>query len=248
MSPAVTESPTAFHPLVRAALGRAGLPTDEPGPDLLARFLQTLLDANRRFNLTRITAPAEAVQRHIVEPLAGWARIAPDLPPGPLLDVGSGGGAPGIPLAIAAPQRPVTLLEARGRKAAFLRTAAAALPLPNVTVAEARAETFAHGPARESFALATTRALAPLPIALELLLPFVTPGGLALIYAGPALPRQLAAVAALTEELGGEPLTALPLRWPGAERALFLGLVRKRRPTPARYPRRPSRLRRPRGP
>ncbi len=115
--------------------------------------------------------------------------------PGGIVDVGSGGGSPGIPLAVALPKRPVTLLEAQRRKCDFLRTYAAALP--NVEVVWGRAE---EQPV-EAFGVALAKALAKPPVAAELCLPLVGEGGIAVLWIGETADED--AVAAVASQLAG---------------------------------------------
>src|SRR5207237_6190422 len=98
--------------------GRAGLSLTETQHSLLCRYLDLLLDANRRMNLTRITDRSVAEVQHVGDALT----LLPLLPVGPhrLADVGTGGGVPGIPLAVARPDARVVLIESRKEKAAFL--------------------------------------------------------------------------------------------------------------------------------
>src|SRR5204862_175295 len=101
---------------------------------------------------------------------------------GPVVDVGSGGGAPGIPLAVALPEREVTLLEANGRKCEFLRRWAP----PNARVVQGRAEEQAV----DEYDVAVAKALAPPPVAAEWCLPLVRPGGAAILWVGPTADRE----------------------------------------------------------
>lgn len=163
------------------------------------------------------------------------------LPPGPLrlIDVGSGGGLPGLPLKIARPELRLTLLEANHRKAAFLVQAAAKLGLEGVEVVAERAEIAGRDPRyREAFDVATARALAPLPVLVELCLPLVAVGGrlLAMKTEGGA---EVAAAAAAIRRLGGQ----LEEVGVAASEARSLGrvvVVAKIAPTPAEFPRRPG--------
>jgi 16S rRNA (guanine527-N7)-methyltransferase len=141
---------------------------------------------------------------------------------GPIVDVGSGGGAPGIPLASALPDRYVTLLEANGRKCAFLREAAR--EFSNVTVVQGRAEEHET----DSFGVAVAKALAPPPVAAEWCLPLVAPGGAAVLYVGPS--ADAPAVSRVSERLAGAP----------AEETPGLLVLRKLEPTPTGFPRRPG--------
>src|SRR5215467_8287357 len=150
-----------------------------------------------------------------------------------LVDVGSGGGMPGIPLKIARPDLRVVLVEADRRKAAFLVHAAAELHLDVEVVAE-RAETAGRGPLREAFDVAVCRALAPMPALAELCLPFVRVGGRLL-----AMKAQVEDAAEAIETLGGG--RALVAAAPSAarERGVVV-VVPKVAPTPDAYPRRPG--------
>lgn len=179
--PAPIPAPPAFE-AAATALGLAF----EPGErDQLAMYLGYLFDANRRFNLTRITDPEDAWTRHVLDSLSLLPWIQ-ELGATSLIDVGSGGGLPGIPLAIAAPHLSVTLLEATGKKARFLEEVAAALGLSNVTVVCERAETLGHDRAqhRERYDVVTARAVGRLPVLAELTVPFARRGGLILAIKG----------------------------------------------------------------
>ena len=141
---------------------------------------------------------------------------------GSIVDVGSGGGAPGIPLAAALPERQVTVLEANGRKCAFLREAAR--EFPNVTVVHGRAEE----QETDRFGVAVAKALAPPPVAAEWCLPLVAPGGAAILYVGPS--ADVAAASRVSGLLGGGP----------AKQAPGLLVLPKLEPTPPGFPRRPG--------
>jgi 16S rRNA (guanine527-N7)-methyltransferase len=146
---------------------------------------------------------------------------------GAIVDVGSGGGAPGIPLAVAFPEREVTLIEAQRRKADFLRLEAAAFP--NVQVVWGRAEEQEV----DRFGVAVAKALAPPPVAAEWALPLVAPGGAAIVFAGTAA-EDLTRVA---EALNASPPEVHPV--PGSRDRRLL-VFRKLGPTPPGFPRRPG--------
>jgi 16S rRNA (guanine527-N7)-methyltransferase len=137
---------------------------------------------------------------------------------GAIVDVGSGGGAPGIPLALALPEREVVLLEANGRKCEFLRAWAPA----NARVVQGRAEE----QETDWAGAAVAKALAPPPVAAEWLLPLVRPGGVAVLYVGPSAEPE--SVARVAEQLNAE-------LEEGPEGLLVL---RKLGPTPDGFPRR----------
>jgi 16S rRNA (guanine527-N7)-methyltransferase len=150
-----------------------------------------------------------------------------------VVDVGSGGGMPGIPLKIARPELRVVLVEADRRKAAFLVHAAARLELDVEVVAE-RAETAGRGPLRETFDVAVCRALAPMPALAELCLPFVRVGGRLLAMKG-----QVEEASAAIACLGGGPAEIVPAPSPAREHGVVV-VVPKLTPTPDAYPRRPG--------
>ncbi|HZO49682.1 MAG TPA: RsmG family class I SAM-dependent methyltransferase [Gaiellaceae bacterium] len=185
--------------------------------DLLERWLAALLETP---GLTALRDPGAARRVLLDDALAGAGIVARF--DGPVVDVGSGGGTPGIPLAAALPGRSVTLLEAERRKAAFLERWAA--ELPNVRVVRGRAE---EQPT-DAFGVAVAKALAPPPVAAEWCLPLVRPGGAVVLWVGPS--AETARVRAVAERLAGR-LVQSP---PG-----FL-VLRKLGPTPAGFPRRPG--------
>src|SRR5579864_2246171 len=155
-----------------------------------------------------------------------------------VVDVGSGGGLPGLPLKIARPDLSMTLVEADQSKAAFLVKACASLGLRDVDVVARRAEEVGRDPLhREKFDLAVARALAPMPVLIELCLPLVRVGGR--LLAQKTEKEDVDAARHAIELLGGSLLgsSAAPS---GARRMGTVVLVEKIRPTPGAYPRRPG--------
>ena len=154
-----------------------------------------------------------------------------------LVDVGSGGGLPGLPLKIARPDLELTLIEANRRKAAFLEHAAATLELSGVRVVTARAEDAGRDPAlRERFDVAVARALAEMAVLAELCLPLVRVGGRLLAMKAAAQAEVAAALPAL-EVLGGELAGVFDAPTALRDRGQIV-VVRKVSPTPAEFPRR----------
>jgi 16S rRNA (guanine527-N7)-methyltransferase len=155
-----------------------------------------------------------------------------------VVDVGSGGGLPGIPLKIVRPELELTLIEADQAKAAFLVHACAVLGLDGVQVVARRAEEAGHDPRlRETFDVAVARALAPMPVLAELCLGLVRVGGRLLAQKTGA--EDLAGAARAIEVMGGV-LTAIHASPSVARRGGTVVVVDKIRPTPAAYPRRPG--------
>jgi 16S rRNA (guanine527-N7)-methyltransferase len=156
-----------------------------------------------------------------------------------LVDVGSGGGLPGLALKLARPELQLTLIEVNRRKAAFLTHATAVLGLKDVEVVANRAEEAGRDPRlRDTFDVATARALAPMPVLAELCLPFVRPGGRLLAMKAGA-DAELEAAGPALKALNAKPAEVVPA--PSAARSLGrVFVVRKLGPTPDAYPRRPG--------
>ena len=148
---------------------RLGIALSATQTERLCGHLELLSKWNRRFNLTAITDLDDMLVRHLLDSLA----IAPFVRGGSLLDVGSGGGFPGVPLAIVNPRLNVTLLDSRGKRVEFLRSAVAALDLGNVSVVKRRVEDYR--PASKFDTLAT-RAFASLARTLKLTAGLHRPG------------------------------------------------------------------------
>lgn len=158
---------------------------------------------------------------------------------GPVVDVGSGGGFPGLVVAIVREDWDVALVESLEKRAALLSEMATALGLTNVTVHAARAEQAGRGPLRDSAGLVTARAVAELRELLEYTAPFAAPGGVLALPKGSGLPAEVDAAATAMEELAvAEPMTVAMREEVSATPWTFL--ARKRGATPGRYPRRPG--------
>lgn len=197
----------------------------------LEGFFERLLETNRSFNLTALRDRDEAWQRHIVESL----RLVPLLEdPKTLLDVGSGGGLPGIVLAIAKPNVSVTLLEATAKKAHFLEETARLLRLQNLSVVCERAEEAAAlgSTLRESFDLVSARAVAPLRTLLELTIPFLKIQGRLLAVKGQRAEEEVKEAARASR------LLHCTLEERHRQPSATILLFRKQEATPSKYPRR----------
>ncbi len=176
--------------------------------------------------LTSIGDPAEAHRVHVEDALTALELVEA----GPVVDVGSGGGSPGIPIAVARPELEVVLLESSRRKCDFLHHWET--EFANLRVVCARAEEHAAAEGRDAYATALARALAAPPVAVEWSLPLVRPGGRLVLYAGEAGEARAAAAA---KQVGGRLDRVVEV--PGAERRRLL-VFEKVDPTPDRFPRR----------
>ena len=189
------------------------IPLTGEAREKLLQYAALLTKWNKTYNLTAIRGNSEIVIQHVLDSLS----VLPHLPVGEsLADVGSGSGAPGLPLAIARPQWQVTLNEANGKKAAFLRQAAIELALPNLTVHEGRVE--AWQPAQR-FALVISRAFAELAQFIESCRHLVEPGGWVAAMKG-VFPR--AEIDAVPRGWDCSRVTALQVPFVAAERHLVL--------------------------
>ncbi|MDB5334043.1 MAG: methyltransferase GidB [Phycisphaerales bacterium] len=215
---------------------RANVVLDASQHERLSRYLDLLFEANATMNLTRITDRAAAEVQHIGDSLT----LLPYLPAGPIVlaDVGSGGGVPGIPLAIARPDAQVLLIESTKKKAAFLERAATELALSNVRVTGERAEDIGQSGRRQTFDVAVARAVATLDWLAEWCLPLVKSGGKVLAMKGKRAAEELPlATKAIRMLGGGEPVTHA-VQLPGAENYVIIeipivGKSDKRYPRPA---------------
>ena len=158
----------------------------------LGDYLARLLAMNEQMNLTAIKDAESAWERHVLDALTLLPLIA-ELPAGArVVDIGSGGGIPGLVLAIARPDLRFTLVEATQKKAAFLSAVSAAMGLSNVEVRAERAEALGKGDLRDAFDAVTARAVARLVALAPLALPFARPGGVVLLIKGQRAEEELA--------------------------------------------------------
>ncbi|MFN8424328.1 MAG: 16S rRNA (guanine(527)-N(7))-methyltransferase RsmG [Anaerolineae bacterium] len=226
--------------VLRNVAATKGIPLTDAQVATFARLAAELVDYNRRVNLTRITAPADIAVQHIVDSLMGLRQLDDLDPARPLrvVDVGSGAGFPGLPLAVVRPQWRFTLIEATGKVVAYLEHVVAALGLTNVVALHARVEDAGRGKElRERFDIAVARALAPLPVLLEYTLPLVAVGGRLVAYKGADADAEVAASVNALSILGGRSRPRTQYFLPGLDRPRHLVVVDKRRPTPRSYPR-----------
>jgi 16S rRNA (guanine527-N7)-methyltransferase len=161
------------------------LPRDLPNREMAirkcARHLVLIDEANRHFNLTRITDPREAAIKHVLDSVIPWRLFAHAAE---VLDAGTGAGFPGIPLAVVLPDTRFTLAESIQKKARFVESTVAALELPNVRVVAQRAEEIAQK-------IITARSLAPISRAIQLFAPALRAGAKLLLYKGPNAEQEM---------------------------------------------------------
>lgn len=166
-----------------------GVALDAARVATLGDFLARLIAMNAHMNLTAITDPAEAWEKHVLDALT----LSREIPPGAnIVDVGSGGGVPAVPIAITRPDLRVTMVEATQKKALFLTELSAALGLGSVTVLPERAESLKKPPWRGRFDVATARAVGKISLLVSLLAPLVKRNGRIVLIKGQRADEELA--------------------------------------------------------
>ena len=206
----------------------------------LSSYLEKLSERNNYIDLTSITDPIEMTLRHVMDPLS-FVKLGL-LKSGTLLDVGSGGGTPGIPLAIAVDHLLVTLNEPMQKRCDFLEFATK--DLPNVSILRGRAEDLARGLLRESFDYLTARAVAPLNTLAELCLPYLRVGGYFLPMKGRNIQEELDEAENAIALLGGVLEDIKYYSIPNEDINRSILVIRKARQTDQIYPRRTAKMKR----
>jgi 16S rRNA (guanine527-N7)-methyltransferase len=171
------------------------------------RFYELILTANQQFNLTRITEPSEFWEKHLWDSLRGVAQfLASPLASSPFsaIDIGTGAGFPGIPIAIVRPDWQLTLLDSTRKKVNFIQSTIQTLEIENVQLLIDRVEQAGrHRHHREHYDLALIRAVASAPVCAEYALPLLKVGGLAILYRGQWTETEAESLNHTLEQLGG---------------------------------------------
>ena len=225
--------------LIEDGLERLGLAGKVPenAPALLARYGGLLLEQNKVMNLTAITDPAGVAALHMLD-CAALLNCA-DFEGKTLIDVGTGAGFPGVPLAVLAPSLRVTLLDSLNKRVEWLGETCKALGLANACALQARAEEAGRDPSlREKFDFAAARAVADLRVLAELCLPFVKVGGWFLAMKGTDCERELDAALPAIQILGGRVEDCFDYQIPHTNVTHRVILIEKSAPSPEKYPRR----------
>lgn len=225
--------------IIRDGLLEMGL-SAEAAP-ILAEYGRLLLEKNKVMNLTALREPEQVARLHFLDSAGLFG--AADLAGKKIIDIGSGGGFPGLPLRLIEPGIQLTLLDALGKRVAWLGEVTRALGAADVDCIHARAEEQALLPDfREQFDIATSRAVADLRLLAELCLPFVKVGGAFLAMKSVDSDEELSAALKGIQLLGGEMGAAHDYQIPGTDVIHRILVIKKVRPTPKGYPRRWARM------
>ena len=204
------------------------------------RFEEMLLETNKVMNLTAITEPGEVAVKHMADSLSCYDKKY--FPEGAsLLDLGTGAGFPGVPLAIFRPDLTVTFFDSLQKRLNFLRDVCRETGLWQVAFLHGRAEEMAHQEAyRERFDLVTSRAVARLSILCEWALPYVRKDGLFIALKGAQYEDEIKEASHALSILGGTLEEVRPVTLPGLSDKRAVLYIRKNGMSPAKYPRKPK--------
>lgn len=199
------------------------------------KYYERLNEVNRVMNLTAISGEEDTARLHFLDCAAILAHV--DMHGARVIDVGTGAGFPGLALKIAQPDISLTLLDSLDKRIGFLRDTVETLELDDVECVHARAEEAAQE-RRESYDFATARAVARLEVLCELCLPFVRVGGCFVAMKGPDVAEELNSAARAISILGGRMEKPVSYTIPSTGITHTLVVIKKERPSPAKYPRR----------
>ena len=213
-------------------LPRLGLELKEDRVKTLCRFGEAVVEQNKVMNLTAITEPDQVAKLHLLDSISLLTLL--DLKDKTLIDVGCGAGFPGVPVKIACPSMDLTLLDSLGKRMHWLETVLPTLGVEAKCVT-ARAEE-AVASCRETYDVATSRAVARLNVLLELTAPYVKVGGYVLAMKGTAAEEELEEAKKAIRTLGLQTQEVVQFPMDGTAHTLIV--LKKVAPTPAQYPRR----------
>ncbi|MBE7705582.1 MAG: 16S rRNA (guanine(527)-N(7))-methyltransferase RsmG [Cyanobacteria bacterium SIG29] len=223
--------------IIQQSFQREGFSLNEQQIEQFVQYYDLLIDWNKKINLTAIEEPQEVADKHFVDS-ALLLSVKKDLAGCSLIDIGTGAGFPGIPLKIIEPNLKLTLFDSLNKRINFLNTVCQELSLKDVQAVHGRAEDFGKKVEyREKFDLATARAVARMPVLLEICLPFVKLGGHFIALKGPELENELLESKKALAELGGRIIDVRSLTLADGNYTRNIAVIEKVKPTPKKYPR-----------
>lgn len=201
------------------------------------QYMKLLLEWNEKINLTAITDEKEIIKKHFIDSLTISKLIKEDTS---VVDVGTGAGFPGMPLAITKKVK-VTLVDSLNKRINFLNIVKESIELDNVNTVHGRAEEVGQNEKyREKFDYAVSRAVAPINVLLEYMLPLVKVGGYCLCMKGPKVIDEMQGIENVAEKLGGKYIKLEELEIPGEESRKNVIIIKKVESTNKKYPRKPG--------
>lgn len=201
------------------------------------QYMKLLLEWNEKINLTAITDESEIIRKHFIDSLTISKLIKEDTN---VVDVGTGAGFPGMPLAITKKVK-VTLVDSLNKRINFLNIVKESIELDNVNTVHGRAEEVGQNEKyREKFDYAVSRAVAPINVLLEYMLPLVKVGGYCLCMKGPKVIDEMQGIENVAEKLGGKYIKLEELEIPGEESRKNVIIIKKVERTNKKYPRKPG--------
>lgn len=226
--------------LLMKVFSSAALPLDERQIEQFATFFAELLNWNKQFNLTAITEEKEVIIKHFYDSALGlkaWDWLGNEK----VLDLGTGAGFPGIPLKLICPEIQLTLVDSLQKRVGFLQHMIDLLPLSGTEAIHGRAEELGKDKVyRGKFDVVVSRAVANLAVLVEYCLPFVQTGGVFLAYKGADGEEELSAAGKAIVTLGGEVTGVKTFDLPEGLGKRTIITIKKNKPTPAAFPRKPG--------
>lgn len=224
---------------IKNAATALGLTISEAQAELFVRYYNLLELENRKHNLTRIKGKESVLYDLFFDSILALAYLG-GCPAKELLDLGTGAGFPGIPIKIVYPELKLTLLDASAKKLLFLHQLTDTLGLEDIDIMHGRAETLGRGEGRNTCAWITARAVAPLPVLIELSLPLLRCGGVFWAYKGPSFLKELKEAEEITRRCGGVLRKEKQYTLPFGEKKRCLLVFEKITEGEQRFPRRPG--------
>ena len=221
-----------------------GIRYDRTEEERFETFYEFLIEKNKVMNLTAVTEPEEVELRHYIDSVSSVPVLkelfGDSLGENPVkgIDLGTGAGFPGVPLAIVMPEYHITLADSLNKRVDFLKEAVKLMGLTNAQPLQGRAEEIGQSDLRESFDLCVSRAVADLSVLLEYCLPLVKIGGFAVLYKSGEFREELHRAEYAMQLLGGTLQDVREFVLPGSDIRRSFIIIEKRNAAPIKYPRR----------